>query len=232
MLRRLMSTLLLSGAALATTAHAADLPAYPFLHVGARGFTVAPPDIGKIDFEIVAAHADAAEALNIVEARIATIRASLEQAGVPLEDLGVHDIRTAMLKDSATYELRCGVVITVRELSKWKAAVAPLLPMPNLDGFVTAFDITDRDKVEASLMTDALRQARAKADAMAASLGRKVAGVGGVSTGSLKNLSRAMDFAPTDYFNSGRDTRSAPGDLIVVNAVKLAQPVDVIFRLK
>ncbi len=231
MLRRCIATLLLSTAACAP---AADLPAYPFIHVDATGYTVAPPDIGQIDFEIWARHADPAQALALVETRAADIRTLMEQAGVPLDDMEVRDIRTQFKEGEApAYELRAGVKIMVRDLSKWKAVVAPLLDKPNLDGFMTVFDSTGRVKIEAELLQDALRQARRKADLMAAGLGRKIAGVGGVSTGQLKNLSRAMDFAPTDYMTQrSRTAAAARGDLITVTAIKLAQPVDVIFRLQ
>lgn len=231
MFRRCLAVLLLSTASMAC---AADLPAYPFLHVDATGYTVAPPDIGQIDFEIVSVHADPAEAVKVMEERAAQIRAIVEQAGLSADDVGVRDIRTQQLKgDSITYDMRAGVKITVREISRWKAVVGPLLVLPNLDGFMTAFDSTLRPQIEAELMNDAIRQARKKADAMAAVFGRKVAGVGGVSTSAIKNLSRSMDLTPSDYRSERRaDSPAARGDLIAVTALKLALPVDVIFRLK
>lgn len=231
MFRRCLAVFLLSAASMAS---GADLPAYPFIHVDATGYTVAPPDIGQIDFEIISVHADPAEALKVMEERAAQIRAIVEQAGLSLDDVAVRDIRTQQIKgEMVTYDLRGGVTITVREVGKWKAVVAPLLALPNLDGFMTAFDSTSRPQIEAELMTDAIRQARKKADAMAAAFGRKVAGVGGVSTGAIKNLSRSMDLTPGDYRSERRaDSPAARGELIAVTALKLAQPVDVIFRLK
>jgi uncharacterized protein len=231
MLRRCIATLLLCTA---TAASAADLPAYPFLHVEATGFTVAPADIGQVDFEIAASHANPAQALAVVQARAAEIRALMEHAGLALDDIEVRDIRTQLTKGEApVHELRAGVKITVRDLAKWKAVVGPLLEKPNLDGFMTEFDSTMREKIEADLLQEAIRQARRKADAIAAGFGRKVLTVGGFSTGPIKNLSRALDMAPSDYVASrSRAVPASPGDLIAVTALKLSQPVDVIFRLK
>lgn len=231
MFRRCLAALVLSTATLAS---AADLPAYPFIHVDATGFTAAPPDIGQLDFEINAVHADPAQALRVMDERAAQIRAIVEQAGLSLDDVSVRDIRTEMTKgDTPSYDMRAGVKIIVRDVSRWKALVEPILALPNLDGFMTAFDITSRAQIEDGLMADAIRQARRKADVMAAALGRKVLSVGGVSTGPIKNLARSMELAPSDYREERRaGSQATRGELIAVTAIKLAQPVDVIFRLK
>lgn len=232
MFLRCFLSLILAGAAL--SAFAADLPAYPFIHVEATGSMVAMPDIGQIDFEVAAVDKDPAQARKVVEERLSAIRSLMAQTGVNLADLEVRDIRTIQHKGEVpSYELRAAVKIMVRELARWKAVVEPLLEQPNLDGFVTAFDSTDRERIETELLNDALRLARRKADGIAAGMGRKVLTVGGVSTSGIKNLSRSMNFTPTDYrADRSRDNQTARSELAVVNALKMAQPVDVIFRLK
>ena len=218
------------------SAVAADLPAYPFIHVSAYGSAVMMPDVGTVEFEIAAHNADPELALKTVQERIDEIRALMQQLGLPEADLEMRDIRREMSKTEPVYELRSSVKLTVRNLANWKTLVQPLLDKPNLDGFMTGFDSSERAKVELELMGDAIRMARRKADSVAAGFGRKVGAVAGVSTSELKNLSRAMNLSPVEFNNyRGNQERPAPADraeLVTVTTIKLQQPVDVIFRIK
>lgn len=225
---------------IAFSAAASDLPAYPFVHASGTGATSVIPDVGEIDFEIIAHDSDPAAARAVVESRIAQIRALAEGLGVPAEDVAIRDIRKDVKKgtdaDGATpsYDLRSGVNIKVADLSKWAGLVGPLIDMPNLDGFATSFDTTEREKVETDLVALAMNTARRKAAAMAKGAGMKLGAVTAVTLGDLKNLSRAMGLAPNDMRYSGSGTRSAYNrkDLLSIDIIKLAQPVDMIFRLK
>lgn len=221
-------------------AQASNLPDYPFIHVSATGSTSVMPDTGQIDFEIAAYDADPALALGIVEARVGEIRTLAKEMGVAPDDLEIRDVRKDFRKPDANtppgtivYDLRIGVRINVRDLSKWQAIAAPLVAKPNLDGFMTAFDTSARAKIETELMNDALKNARSKAQQIATGLGRQLGAANAVSNGDLKNLTRAMGLAPTDF--NYRDPRRAGverGDVLTVSILKFAQPVDVIFRMK
>ena len=219
---------------------AAELPAYPFIHVNGYGSAVVMPDVGTVEFEIAAQDGDPAVALTTVQGRIDEIRAQMQRLGVAEADLEMRDIRREMKKTEQSgatiYDLRCSVKLTVRNLANWKNLVQPLLDKPNLDGFMTGFDSSEREKIEVELMGDAIRMARRKADGVAAGLGRKVGAVAGVSTGELKNLTRAMNLSPSEFNNyRGNQERRPPADraeLVTVTSIKLQQPVDVIFRIK
>ena len=221
-------------------AGAAELPAYPFIHVSGYGAAVVMPDVGTVEFEIAAQDADPAIALATVQARIDDIRALMQQLGVAEADLEMRDIRREIKKTeqpgAPIHDLRCSVKLTVHNLSNWKKMVQPLLDKPNLDGFMTGFDSSEREKVEIELMSDAIKMARRKADGVAAGLGRKVGAVSGVSTGELKNLTGAMNLSPSEFNNyRGNQERRPPADraeLVTVTSIKLQQPVDVIFRIK
>ncbi|NHZ35679.1 SIMPL domain-containing protein [Massilia rubra] len=240
----MLKTIAAAGALslLPMAAQASGLPDYPFIHVSGVGTAVAMPDLGQIDFEIAAFDADPAAAVGVVEARATEIRAAMAQAGVPLDDVEIRDVRKDFRKQDATaagapvqYDIRAGVRINVRNLAQWRAAATPLLTMPNLDGFMIVFDTTQREKIEMELAGDALRIARRKAEGIAAGLGRKLGAASAVSTGDLKNLTRAMGLAPSEA-----GARSSPdqkigterADLLTVMSLKFAQPVDVIYRLK
>ena len=227
-------------ALLPLASRAAELPAYPFIHVNGYGTAVVMPDVGTVEFEIAAQDADPATALAVVQARIDDIRALMKQLGVPEADLEMRDIRREIKKTeqpgAPVYDLRSSVKLTVRNLANWKMLVEPLLDKPNLDGFMTGFDSSEREKIEIELMGDAIKMARRKADGVAAGFGRKVGAVSGVSTGELKNLTRAMNLSPVEFNNyRGNQERRPPADraeLVTVTSIKLQQPVDVIFRIK
>lgn len=221
-------------ALLPSGAGAAELPAYPFIHVSALGTMAIMPDIGEIEFELTARDADPAVAMQTVAARVAEVRALMTETGMPDDSLEVRDMRKEIDASGVVTEIRCGVKVTVKDLSKWKALMAPLLDKPNLSGFTTTFDSSERAKVETELMAEAIKTARRKADAIAAGFGRKVGAVSGVSNSELKNMTRAMNLAPLDFYQRGDGRREGPDRtaLLMVNLMKLAQPVEVIFRIK
>lgn len=178
--------------ALPRAAAASPLPSYPFVHVSADASVYRVPDIGTVDFEILAADADPELARATVETRIAEIHSLLEEQGVPLDGLETRDVRKELRKgvpvEAPVYEVRSSVRVNMRDLSKWRAVVAPLLGMPNLNSFATTFDTSEREQVEADLMMDALRDARRRAELIAKGARRKLGAVTAVTPGGVKNV--------------------------------------------
>jgi uncharacterized protein YggE len=233
------------GAFLATImwlAKANDLPAYPFVHVDGVGKVIVVPDIGEIDFDVSVTAPTAEQASAQVEARLAAVRAVLEQNGVALTDMNVlgvrkekHKLAEGAAPGSELIDVKCVVTINVRELVKWSAVLAPLLDMADMEGFSVAFDTTEHERIESELVIEAVANARKKAEALLAGLGRKLGPVAGVTKGELKNLTRAMGLAASDareYRASKAAVETDRGSLLMINSLKLAQSVDVIFRIK
>lgn len=224
-------------------ASASQLPDYPFIHASGSNATYVIPDVGEVDFEILAHDADPEAARKIVEGKVAEVRALVGGLGLAEADVEIRDIRREIRKPDPSqpgvfvYDIKCGVHIKVSDLSKWRALVSPLLNMGNLDGFMTGFDASNREKIETELTSDAIKVARRKAEAMAAGLGRKLGPVSAISSGELKNLTRAMGLAATANEVRGRSA-GRPGsdydrnELVHIVPMKLAQSVDVIFRIK
>jgi len=235
MLKRLC--LALAIATLPLAASASPLPGYPFVHVSADASVYRVPDIGAIDFEILVAGADPQLARTTVETRLAEVRALLQAQGVPLEDMETRDVRKEQKKDgppdAPVYELRSSVHINMRDLSKWAAVVAPLLDMPNLGSFATSFDSSLRDEVEAELMVNALRDARRRAEIIARGARRKLGPVTAVTPAGVKNVGYSMGLLRDDFSmrraSAANVTRS---EFLSIEALKLAQPIDVVFRLE
>jgi uncharacterized protein YggE len=240
MLHKTIAAIALLLASLAVSA--SQLPDYPFIHVTGGASTYVLPDIGTIDFEIIAADADPAAARSVVETRVGEIRALVEAQGLSADDLEVRDVRQELRKNQAhetppVYEVRCTVHLKVRELTKWTGLAGGLLGMQNLDGFATAFDTTEHDKVETNLSGVAIRDAQRKAEALAAGFGRKLGPVSAVTPGSLKNLANAMGLVREDL-TYRRDAQASQAqrvdrdNLVNVIVFSMAMTVDVIFRIK
>ncbi|HEU4376020.1 MAG TPA: SIMPL domain-containing protein [Telluria sp.] len=239
MLKKIIAVAVLAVPCIAS---ASQLPDYPFIHASGNGMVYVAPDVGEVDFEISAQQEDPEAARKVVEARIAEVRALVAALGLPEADVEIRDVRKEMRKGERTsagaamYDIKCGVHIKVSDLLKWKALVAPLVDMPNVDGFMTGFDTSKREQVEVELMGEAIKAARRKAEAMAAGFGRKLGAVAGVSPGDLKNVTRAMGMAaaePTRFTRTPEGRNQYDRDaLLMIALMKMSQSVDVIFRIK
>jgi uncharacterized protein YggE len=224
-------------------AGASSVPEYPFVHVTGSSFQAVVPDLASLDFEIVASDADPAAARAVLEARMGEVRDLARQLGIDADDIVVREVRQGIRKEERAangaplYELRCDVHINVRNVANWAALAGGLLGKANLDGFASAFDRTDMDRIHDELMTQAIQDARRQADVMAAAGGRRVGGLMGATPDTLKNLSTAMGLERGDFRRDGGADRARAQDvdreqLLAVTAIKLRQPVDVIFRLE
>jgi uncharacterized protein YggE len=228
---------LMTLAAAPAAAQASPLPGYPFVHVSAEASRYTTPNIGALDFVIVAPDADPALARTTVETRIAEVRALLQEQGIPLEDLETRDVRREAGRnaqaEATAQELRVSVHLIVRDLSKWRAVVAPLLDKPNLADFATSFDIVERDQFEAELMADALRDARRRAETIAKGAKRKLGAVTAVTPGGVKNVGAAVGLVRADFsYTRVKASNVEARNFLSVDALKLVQPVDVVFKLE
>lgn len=217
------------------------MPDYPFIHASGNGLVYVAPDVGEVDFEISGQQDDPEAARKMVEGRIAEVRALVAGLGLPEADVEIRDVRKEIRKGDraqpgvVVYDIKCGVHIKVSDLSKWKSLVAPLIDMPNLDGFMTGFDISKREQVETELTGEAIKAARRKGEAIAAGFGRKLGAVSGVSTGDLKNMTRALGLAAAEPMRFTRPEGRSQYDrdtLLMITLMKMSQSVDVIFRIK
>ena len=223
----------LASAALlqAAPAHAADLPAYPFIHVTAAADLHVMPDTGEIDFDIVSTEADLDAAWKLVHERLTASRALLAAQGVKVEDISVQDVLRRPLKEGervTAIETRAAVHATVRDLNGWTALIQSLMGLPNVESLAVAFSRSDADKIEAELVSQALGAARMKAQNIALGLGAKLGPAGGVALAPLKNLANAMGLAS----DAPRyPSVSSPRDPQLVSVQKFVQGVDVIYRI-
>jgi len=230
MLKMFATALAVAAVLHAAPARAADLPAYPFIHVTAAADLHVMPDTGEIDFDIVSTDADLETAWKLVHERLTASRALLAAQGVKVEDVSVQDVLRRPLKEGervTAIETRAAVHATVRDLNGWTALIQSLMGLPNVESLAVAFSRSDADKIEAELVSQALGAARVKAQNIALGIGAKLGPAGGVALAPLKNLSNAMGLAS----DAPRYPSASPGDPLLVGVQKFVQGVDVIYRI-
>jgi uncharacterized protein len=237
MLKRFAAALLLAASTL--PGMAADLPTHPFIHVSGSAEFHLMPDIGEIDIDIVSFDPDADAAWKLVTERLEASRALFAGHGVAADDVAVQDVVRRPRKADALpegqpmpMETRVSLHVTVRDLAQWTPMLRALLIMKDHDSLAVSFNRSDRARVEADLLAQALGVARLKAQTIARSIGARLGPVTGVSPGSLKNLSHSMGMA-SDPDNRYTGDRHPPqnADMALVQALRLAQGVDVIYRI-
>jgi len=231
MLKMFATALAVAAVLHAAPARAADLPAYPFIHVTAAADLHVMPDTGEIDFDIVSTDADLEAAWKLVHERLTASCALLAAQGVKIEDISVQDVLRRPLKEGervTAIETRASVHATVRDLNGWTALIQSLMGLPNVESLAVAFSRSDADKIEAELVSQALGAARVKAQNIARGLGAKLGPAGGVALAPLKNLANAMGLAS----DAPRyPSVSSPRDPQLVGVQKFVQGVDVIYRI-
>lgn len=237
MLQRFAAALLLAVTAL--PGMAADLPKHPFIHVSAAAEFRVMPDLGEIDIDIVSLEPDADAAWKLVNERLEASRALFAQHGVATEDIVVQDIVRRPRKvevlpegEPVPMETRVALHVTVRDLGQWTPLLRALLVTRDLESLMVSFNRSDRDKIEADLVTEALAMTRSKAKHIARGVGARLGAATGVSLAPLKNLSHAMGMASDPNARNVGDRRSPPrADMALVQAMRLVQAADVIYRI-
>jgi uncharacterized protein YggE len=240
---------LLAAAALALPASpalASAIPDYPFVHVTGSAFRVEIPDIAALDFQIVAADADPAAARGVIEARVREIRALMQELSIDPEDMVVREVRQSVRKERAAdgtpvYELSADVKINVRNVANWPRLAGGILGKPNLDSFASNFDLSTMDKVTDELVTEAIVDARRRAEVMAEASGRRLGPVMAVTTDAIKKLGTTMGLEREEFRmprSSGRGAGNQRAEdidreaFLMIQMLKLRQAADVIFRLE
>ncbi|MCC2957181.1 SIMPL domain-containing protein [Massilia sp. IC2-477] len=237
MLKRFAAALLLAATAL--PGMAADLPNHPFIHVSATADQYIMPDVGEIDIDIVSLEPDADAAWKIVNDRLEASRALFAQHGIAAEDVFVQDIvrrprKVDILPEGQPMpmETRVSMHVTVRDLGQWTPVMRALIVMKDIESLAVTYNRSDREKIESDLLQQALVSAKLKAQEIARGVGARLGPATGVSIAPLKNLSNAMGMASDSNARGGGGRRVPPKtDMALVQAMRLAQTADVIYRI-
>ena len=228
---------LLLGAA---AAHAADLPAYPFVSTSGKAQAWLPPDIGELRFETGAQHTDAGVAGATLAELSAAIAQVLAEHGIPDADIDSSDlvVKTVELSkpaaDGATraHAAARHYVVQVRDLARWPGLVAAMLARDHVDSISASFDRTDSAQLDRDLMAQAAQDARANGALLAQSFGRKLGPATAIARGPLERVSAPFVAAQPGGSRASQAAASTSGSYAVPPSIPFAQSVTAIFRLQ
>lgn len=160
------------------------------ISVAGTGTVTLVPDVADLHVGVVVQRPKVKDARADAAAAMQGVVKALRAAGVAERDIRtttlslqpVYDYRTTGAPPKITgYELRNGVVATVRDLDRLGDAVDGALAGggSTLDGI--SFRVDDPSGAEAQARTQAMKAARAKADALASAAGVSIIGVASIS---------------------------------------------------
>ncbi len=224
----------------AATAHAADLPAYPFVSTSGKAQAWLPPDIGELRFETGAQHTDAGAAGATLAELSAAIARMLAEHGIPDTDIDSSDLAMKMVElskpaaDGATraHAVARHYVVQVRDLARWPGLVAAMLARDHVDSISASFDRTDSAQLDRDLMAQAAQDARANGALLAHSFGRKLGPATAIARGPLERVSAPFVAAQSGSSRPAPAAAPAAGSYAVPPSIPFAQSVTAIFRLQ
>lgn len=160
------------------------------ISVGGTGTVTLVPDIADLHVGVVVQRSKVKDARSAAATAMQGVIKALRAAGIAERDIQtttlslqpVYDYTAGGSSPKITgYELRNGVVATVRDLDRLADAVDGALGGggTTLDGIT--FRIDDPTAAEAQARTQAMKQARTKADALASAAGVAIVGVASIS---------------------------------------------------
>ncbi len=183
------------------------------ISVAGTGTVTLVPDVADLHVGVVIQRPKVKDARAAAAAAMQGVVKALRAAGVAERDIRTTTLSLQPVYDYSTngaapkitgYELRNGVVATVRDLEKLADAVDGALVAggTTLDGIT--FRVDDPSGAEAQARTQAMKAARARADALAAAAGVTIVGVASISEQS------APTPWPVPYAGAARDEAATP----------------------
>jgi uncharacterized protein YggE len=160
------------------------------ISVAGTGTVTLVPDVADLQVGVVVQRTKVSDARAAAATAMQGVVAALHAAGVAERDIRTTTLSLQPIYDNSTtgaapkitgYELRNGVVATVRDLDRLADAVDGALAGggTTLDGIT--FRVDDPSGPEAQARTQAMKAARAKADALALAAGVSIIGVASIS---------------------------------------------------
>jgi len=182
------------------------------ISVSGTGTVKQVPDIADLNVGVVVQRATVRDAQAAAADAMQGVLKALRAAGVADRDITTTTLSLQPVYRDATasepkivgYELRNGVVATIRDLARLSDAVDGALSGggSTLDGIT--FRVADPAGPEAQARTQAMKDARAKADALAAAAGVRIVGVA-----SISETTASMPW-PVPFAGARADAASTP----------------------
>ena len=161
-----------------------------------------PPDVARVSFQIKAFDEVSTNVLAVIESRSFETLVILATNGVKKDDIVGFEVEKDVVnnRDKETfknlqiigYSMNRRIEFTLRDLSKYDPIISGLLRTPNVSNIKTEFNRTDVTNVEEKLLSDAVADARHKANLIAKGTQQRIKSVKAVSQQGFYNLGEAF----------------------------------------
>jgi len=200
------------------------------ISVAGTGIVTLVPDVADLHVGVVVQRPKVKDARAAAATAMQGVVKALRAAGVAERDMRTTTLSLQPIYEYPTnaapritgYELRNGVVATVRDLERLADAVDGALAGggTTLDGI--SFRVDDPTGAEAQARTQAMKAARAKADALAGAAGVSIIGVASISEQSSPTP------WPVPYAGAARDEAATP---ILPGTSEISVSVSVVYLI-
>jgi len=244
---------LLIGLMLLTLPHnvlASALPDFPFIGVQGEAHKEVSPDLATIGFTLVAFSDDSEKALKTIQTRSREVIDLAKEFKLPengVISLGIeNEIKREVNRDHGYnrtnilgYEVSQSFRLEVNDLSKYSAFIDRLITLSNVGRITPTFDVQNKKEIERSLVAEAGKDARQKADDLAHAMGVKIKSVYAINQGRSFDYFFAL-FGLQEKVRIGGQvlaSMSAPVpdrtmNMMVPKSVKISKEINVVYKIK
>ena len=229
--------MILIGLLLAAAAHAQTLADFPNVTSHGHAEIDVAPDKATLFFSVRAEDGSSAVAVTRVETAISQALAVLAQYKIAEDAVSASDLRKGeRYRDphmqagmAPTYFVDRDLTVRLDGLENFAAIFKALASIDALVDLRADFDVEDREALEAELLMKAGKDARRRAEQMAASLGKKIKDVYAISPdgGFMHGMGGDRGMAEMLY------AKSEPSTFVMLpKTVKVSQRVHAVFSLR
>jgi len=224
----------------ASATFAADIPDYPFVFVVGRADVDTPPDIARCTLTLRSIEQDPMKAESTINGRLKSLLEALSARHVSANDIESFNINKQILTNDSNdkgpavirgYDVSRRLKFTSHQLDGLPAIENSMVGAPNIENIDCQFDRSDRDVIEAGLLTKALQSARAEADKLAQPLGRHVTAAVAVSQLPFDAIAGSLMSGRSGSAMMFRKAVSAD-ELLIPSSISMSATVNVLFKME
>jgi uncharacterized protein YggE len=234
------------AALLASSAHAATIPDYPFVYVTGEAQESIPPDIADATFTVMVEGPDAAIAERAVQSRVADVLDVLHAAGMSTDQIDASGLaKEAVTTDESEkgpvvirgYRVSRQFSLRIIDLRGWPRVASHLLESPNISELQVTFGRSDSKSIEATLVDKAAQDAQEKAQRLAKSFGRHAGVVMALSQSQFADMGPIFGMGPEEGVAPAPEAVMVSGQLhdsslFVPRTIQLSIEVHAVVKLQ
>lgn len=234
---------------LPTNLYASSLPDFPFIGVQGSAKRDVQPDIANIGFGLIAFSEDSEQALNTIKQKSAEILKLAGEFNIPNESIvsmGIdNEIKREVNREQGYnrtnilgYEVSQSFSIKIIDTSKYSAFVDRLIATGNIGRISPNFDVSNRKEIERSLVAEAGKDAKQKAEDLANAMNVKIKSVYAINQDTSFEHFFArfglQEQAPSGgVLNSiAYDRTEASMNMMVPKAIQIKKNISVVYKIK